>query len=262
MYRPRSLRVIVLAGALLALAVSTLSAAPQGASNDSQLKAEIERKITDLKVPRGRVTVSVQDHVVMLDGMVQTLWDKYQIIDFSRKLEGITEVHSTIAIVKAENDTQLAQEVGKALRTYSHYTVFDYIDGNVNNAVVTLKGVVALSQLQLGNIVDKHSEIIERIQKIRGVQDLKDQIKVVEYLPSDDAIRYELATRIINDSLFKQYSFNNPPIHMVVDHGHVTLVGIVASPIERQKAYEIARSISGVFTVDNQVKTAAELKGQ
>jgi len=262
MYHPRSLRVIVLAGALLTLAVAALFAAPQGASNDSQLKAQIERKIGDLKVPRGRVTVSVQDHVVTLDGMLQTLWDKYQIIDFSRMLEGITEVRSTIAIAKGESDAQLAQEVGKALKSYSHYTVFDYIDGNVRNGVVTLSGVVALSQLELGNIVDKHPEIIERIEKIRGVQDLKDQIKVVEYLPSDDAIRYELATRIISDPLFRQYSFNNPPIHMVVDHGHVTLIGIVASPIERQKAYEIARSIGGVFTVDNQVKTAAELKGK
>ena len=90
MYHPQSLRVIVLASALLAFAAAALAAAPQGSSNDSQLKAQIERKIGDLKVPRGGVTVSVRDHVVTLDGMLQTLWDKYQIIDFARMLEGIT----------------------------------------------------------------------------------------------------------------------------------------------------------------------------
>jgi osmotically-inducible protein OsmY len=262
MRHPRALRGSLFAGVLLTLAAAVLSAAPQAPSNDSQLKAQIERKIRDLKIDRGRVTVGVQDHVVTLDGMLQTLWDKYQIIGFARKLDGITEVRSTIEIVKAENDTELAQAVEKALRTYAHYTVFDYLDGNVRNGVVTLTGMVAQSQLELGHLVDKHSELVERIEKIRGVQELKDQVKVVEGLPSDDAIRFELATRITSDPLFRQYSRANPPIHMLVDHGHVTLIGIVASPMERQKAYEIARSISGVYDVDNQVKTAAELRGK
>lgn len=260
MNRQGFLRLVVVVAAVLSL-VSVLPAFA-GQKSDAQIKADIEKKIAELKVQKSRVMVNVSNHVVTLDGTLQTLWDKYQIIDFARKQDGITEVRSTIEIAKAENDTQLAQEVGKALKSYSHYTVFDYIDGNVNNAVVTLTGSVSLSQLQLGNLVDKHSDVVERIEKIKGIRDLKDQIKVIEALPSDDQIRYELATRIYSDSLFRQYSLNNPPIHMVVDHGHVTLIGIVASGIERQKAYEIARSIGGIYTVDNKVVTADELRKQ
>src|SRR6188472_1387510 len=114
-------------------------------ATDAQLKSQVERKVSDLKLGRSRVTVMVADHVVTLDGIVPTLWDKMQIIDFARKLDGIMEVRSRIEIPKAESDTQLAQEVGKQIRGYSRFTVFDYVEGNVKNGVLTLTGAVTIS---------------------------------------------------------------------------------------------------------------------
>lgn len=46
----------------------------------------------------------------------------------------------------------------------------------------------------------------------------------------------------------------DPPIHVVVRHGRVTLTGVVLSEVERRKAEVIARSVFGVFSVENKLR--------
>jgi len=50
----------------------------------------------------------------------------------------------------------------------------------------------------------------------------------------------------------------NPPIHIVVKHGRVTLTGVVISEVERRKAEQIARSIFGVLSVENKLRLERE----
>jgi osmotically-inducible protein OsmY len=54
----------------------------------------------------------------------------------------------------------------------------------------------------------------------------------------------------------------NPPIHVIVEHGHVTLLGIVNSQMDRQKAEAVARGISGVFSVTDQIRLEWEVQGK
>jgi hyperosmotically inducible protein len=52
-----------------------------------------------------------------------------------------------------------------------------------------------------------------------------------------------------------QYQFRAvPPIHIVVDNGRVTLEGVVARPMEKQVAGMQASSVSGVFSVENNLR--------
>ena len=46
----------------------------------------------------------------------------------------------------------------------------------------------------------------------------------------------------------------NKPIRIIVQNGHVTLMGIVASDFDRNVAGMRANGVSGVFSVDNQLK--------
>ena len=46
----------------------------------------------------------------------------------------------------------------------------------------------------------------------------------------------------------------NPPIHVIVQHGRVTLTGFVISEVERRKAEVIARGVFGVLGVDNKLR--------
>ena len=51
----------------------------------------------------------------------------------------------------------------------------------------------------------------------------------------------------------------NPPIHIVVERGHVTLTGVVNSNVERVLANSLAAS-SAAFSVQNELKTDAEMQ--
>jgi len=221
-------------------------------ATDAQLKAEIERKIGDLKLRSSRVTVSVRDHVVTLDGAVPTLWVKREVIDRARKTSGVVQVDATIEVARAESDEKLAAEVGKRLRNYARYTVYDYVNGRVRDAVVTLNGAVTMPI--------KQDEITELLEKTPGVRDIKNGLTVLPVSPSDDRIRVVIANQIYRDPTFVNYSRVNPPIHVIVEHGHVTLIGIVTSQIDRQKAEAVAHMVPGVFSVDNQIRLASEVQ--
>ena len=56
-----------------------------------------------------------------------------------------------------------------------------------------------------------------------------------------------------------QYQFRAvPPIHIVVENGHVTLEGVVARQMEKQVAGVQANSVSGVFSVENNLRVENE----
>jgi hyperosmotically inducible protein len=234
--------------------VPAVALAQKAPATDAQLKTEIERKIGDLKLRSSRVTVSVHDHVVTLDGTVPTLWLKRDVIDRARKTNGIVQVDATIEIARAESDEQLAAEVGKRLRNYARYTVYDFVDGRVRDAVVTLNGAVTMPI--------KQDEITELLEKTPGVRDIKNGLTVLPVSPSDDRIRVVIANQIYRDPMFVNYSRVNPPIHVIVEHGHVTLIGIVTSQIDRQKAEAVAHMVPGVFSVNNQIRLASEVQGK
>ena len=53
----------------------------------------------------------------------------------------------------------------------------------------------------------------------------------------------------------------NPPIHIIVERGRVTLEGVVANPLDRQLAYTIASQF-GAFTVKNELRTEEEVRAE
>ena len=53
----------------------------------------------------------------------------------------------------------------------------------------------------------------------------------------------------------------NPPIHIIVERGRVTLEGVVNSNVERMLARSIATSFNA-FEVKNELKTDAEARAE
>jgi hyperosmotically inducible protein len=205
--------------------------------------------VAALKLRSAQVSVVVRDRVAAIDGRVRTLWDKLQVVDAARKTPGIERVESTLEIARAENDNQVAEAASREIQRYELLGIYDYVQGVVRSGTVSLTGAVTDPV--------KSTQLAERIAKVPGVQALDNRIAVLPTSQSDDRIRLQIGNSIYSDSLYANYSTAAPPIHIIVENGHVTLFGVVVSAIERQKAEAIARGIPGVFSVDDKIQLSS-----
>jgi hyperosmotically inducible protein len=147
---------------------------------------------------------------------------------------------------------QIVKDVSREVNRYSRFTVFDDVGINVDQGVVTLTGKVTMPY---------KAKDLERIAgKVAGVTSVRNEISVLPVSLFDEELRYRIARGIYNNPGFWQYAaMANPPIHIVVENGHVTLTGVVNNNVERMQAQSIAAS-SSAFSVSNKLKTDAEVK--
>lgn len=158
---------------------------------------------------------------------------------------------STMATAAAQDrrDARLAHEVGRAVRDYSQFTIFDDVDGRVEAGVVSLQGKVTSPH--------KKQEIERRVAGIDGVRELKSEIAVLPVSRHDEDLRYRIARAIYGSPSFWNYAaMANPPIHIIVEHGRVTLTGVVHSEVERMLARSLATGF-GELSVKNELRTRA-----
>jgi hyperosmotically inducible protein len=148
-------------------------------------------------------------------------------------------------------DFQIAKDIAKAVQRYTQFTIFDDVSANVKDGAVTLTGKVTMPY--------KRDDIEKRIAKLDGVRSVNDQISVLPVSQFDDELRYRIARSIYNNSSFWNYAIMpNPPIHIVVEHGRVTLTGVVQSNVDRMLARSLATQF-GALSVTNALKTDAEV---
>ena len=222
------------------------------APGDSQIKADVQQRLKGLDLGPSGLTVDVQDGVVTLSGSVPTLWVKDDAVKRARKASNVQSLVSDLTIPKAESDLALAREVADRIRHYDLYSVYDNIDGSVHNGVVRLAGAVTEPK--------KATDILERIAKVRGVQAIDNHVEVLPVSQSDDRLRVRIATAIYSDPAFENYSRVDPPIRVIVNNGHVTLVGVVRAELERFKAESLTRMIPGVLAFENKVQVPSGRK--
>ena len=234
-----------LAGAVLAIAVAGLAAQEHGSSSDLQIQSQVEHRQVEEGI-RG-ATVAVREGVVTLSGTVASAWARDEAIEQTRKVGHVEGVVNTLTIPRAESDEALAKAVVEKVRRYVFFSVFDDVNVAVSEGVVTLTGYVTMPY--------KSEAMAKLASRVSGVQDIADKLEVLPVSSFDDSIRYAIAVRIYNDPLFWNYAIQvDPPIHVIVQHGRVTLTGVVLSEVERRKAEVVARGVFGVFSVDNQLR--------
>ena len=148
-------------------------------------------------------------------------------------------------------DFQVLKDVATSVDRYTQFTIFDDINAAVKDGVVTLTGKVTMPY--------KRDDIAKRVAKIDGVREVQDRIEVLPVSSFDDELRYRIARSIYGHSNFWNYAIMpNPPIHIVVEHGRVTLTGVVQSNIDRMLARSLATQF-GAMSVTNNLRTDAEV---
>jgi len=149
-------------------------------------------------------------------------------------------------------DLQVVRDVSHQVLTYPQFSIFDAVHMQVDNGIVTLTGKVTMPY--------KKNDIEKRVAKIDGVREVLNKITVLPVSTFDDELRFRIARAIYGNSNFWNYgSMANPPIHVIVENGHVTLDGVVNSNTDRMLARSIASSF-GAFSVTNDLKTDAEVE--
>jgi hyperosmotically inducible periplasmic protein len=147
----------------------------------------------------------------------------------------------------SSNQAWLTKEVGHELNILPWLSVFDNLEYRVDGNKVTL----------LGQVVKPVTEdnAVNAVKSIEGVEAVDNQIQVLPLSPIDDQIR-EAEYRAIYSfpSLERYASLVNAPIHIIVDNGHVTLVGVIDSEADKDAANITANSVSGVFSVTNNLR--------
>jgi osmotically-inducible protein OsmY len=240
-------RHLMVAGVLLG---STL-VVPVGsvlAQATDQLERDVREEVHGDRDLR-RLEVQVTGTEVTLTGDLKNFWLKSEAIRRALEVDGIETVASEIVIPPPESDEALAEDVGKAVRNYAHYTLFDYLDGRVDRGVVTLFGRVTSDR-------DKKGEIFERVAKINGVQDVQNEIGVLTPSRADTQLRNTIARQIFRSSHFERVANSrNPPFRVIVERSVVTLVGYVQGDIERRLLEQIAQQTQGVLQVINDLQT-------
>ena len=160
---------------------------------------------------------------------------------------------STPAFAQKE-PLQIFREVQREVLRYPHFTIFDSVNAQVDNGVITLTGKVTMPY--------KRDEIARRVSRLRGIGEVHNRIEVLPVSQFDDELRYRIARAIYNSPHFAGYgSMVNPPIHIIVDRGRVTLEGVVNSNVDRMLARSIASSFLS-FELTNDLKTDDEVKEQ
>lgn len=151
-------------------------------------------------------------------------------------------------------DLQVFNDVATAVNRYVHFTIFDNVEASVKDGAVTLTGDVTMPY--------KRDDIEKRVAKVDGVQSVRNDIKVLPVSTFDDQLRARIARAIYGDPNFWNYAIGpNPPIHIIVERGRVTLTGVVNNDMDRM----IARSLAHQFpamSVKNDLKTNAEVRDQ
>ena len=149
-------------------------------------------------------------------------------------------------------DLQIFNDISTQVNRYTQFTIFDSIDAGIDQGHVVLTGWVTLPY--------KKTDIERRVAKVDGVLSVKNDIQVLPVSQFDDELRFRIARAIYGNSSFWNYgAMANPPIHIVVVRGHVTLTGVVNSNVERVLARSLATGF-GSFGVKNELKTDAEVR--
>jgi hyperosmotically inducible protein len=144
------------------------------------------------------------------------------------------------------------KDVSNQVTRYVNFTVFDNVAAQIENGTVTLTGQVTMPY--------KKDDLVRRVSKVDGVAQVHDKIEVLPVSTFDDQLRFRIARAIYGNPAFWHYgAMANPPIHIVVENGHVTLTGVVNSNVERALARSLATGF-GSFSVTNDLKTDAEMK--
>lgn len=147
----------------------------------------------------------------------------------------------------AKSQDRITREVRHELVMLPYFGVFDNIAYKVDGSTVTLLGQVVRPSLK--------SNAENVVKRIEGVDKVDNQIEVLPPSTMDDRLRIRLFRAIYQFPGLQKYELGvQKPIRIIVKSGRVTLEGVVDSDADKNLAGLRANTVSGVFSVTNNLQ--------
>ena len=147
----------------------------------------------------------------------------------------------------SQYESLVEKQVYKKIVSIPRYNVFDHLAFKVEGNTVTLLGQVVRPTTR--------KEAERRVAKIEGIDRVINKIEVLPISAFDDSIRIRTYRAVFRaGSLYRYAQGVNPSIRIVVNRGHVTLEGFVASKSDSNLAYIAASQVPGSFSVTNNLR--------
>lgn len=237
--------------AAFCLAAALAGPAVFAQNNDAQLQQAVQKALSASRF-KG-IQATVQNGTVTLSGSVDVYAAKVNAEQKVRHVKGIGAIQDQIQVSGPEiPDAQLQAKLTKAI-TYDLWgevpVQFQAIAVQVNNGVVNLSGHAA------GPVAA--ADAVAVVANTKGVRDVIDNLQIDPVSDFDNQIRWKEFRAIYGYPLLNQYIMDpEKPIRIQVSNGHVTLYGTVSSEAEKNAAGIQANTVSGVFSVTNDLQVA------
>jgi osmotically-inducible protein OsmY len=166
----------------------------------------------------------------------------------------VVSAQPVLAVQYQRKDLQVLNDISTTVNRYAFFTIFDDVSAKIDEGVVTLSGKVTMPY--------KRNDIARRVAGLAGVTKVINTIDVLPASRFDDEIRHRVARSIYGNPSFWNYAvMAASPIHIVVEHGRVTLTGVVHSEVDKALARSLALQ-SGVMSVKVDLLTPSEAREQ
>ncbi len=141
----------------------------------------------------------------------------------------------------------LEDQVRHQLVMLPYYNVFDSLSFRVDNGTVILTGQVTQP------VVKDDAE--RSVKHLEGVKSVRNEIETLPLSSFDNQIRLNTYRAIYGYGPLQRYGLGTqPPIHIIVKNGNITLAGVVSNDADRTLAYVRANGVPGVFSVTNELQ--------
>jgi osmotically-inducible protein OsmY len=247
-------KILLVLAALLTTSAGAQTPAVGSGRYDQQIQQEVTKVLNSKDKWKG-ITASTDDGIVALQGSTKVLIDKLDAQKKISKLDHVQGVRNQVEVATTAPDEQLQKELADKLRydRVGYGNAFNNLALNIQNGVVTVSGDV--------RDYPARDSAIAIAETTPGVKEVIDGINVLPLSPMDDDIRLRVARAIYGHPSLSKYAMDpQKPIRIVVENGHVTLYGVVDSPMDKQIAEMQAKSVPNVFSVDDKLMVASSMK--
>jgi osmotically-inducible protein OsmY len=193
----------------------------------------------DPEVDASAVGVAAKNGTVTLTGYIDTYAGKLAAERAAKRVQGVRAVANDIEVrLKLDRtDVDIATDAARGLELRS--TVPQSVQAVVHNGHVTLSGKV--------NWLFQKRDAEKAVRHIRGVRSVLNHIEV-----APQAVVRDVRRRIVQ-ALHRDADVDARNITVVVSGETATLIGTVASWLQRESAERAAANAPGIGQVENQI---------